>query len=116
MSASRYPILRARMVYALISHVYHLQCSLTTLGTNRVEKAMGLLAGVWGTNLLHSIHRPLPWPLQDGLLMRHAMLLAVFCCGVQQFSGQTWRIFVKGVSGQVGCSSSASCCMSLPCL
>jgi hypothetical protein len=77
---------------------------------------MGLLAGVWGTNLLHWIHRPLPWPLQDGLLMRHAMLLAVFCCGVQQFSGQTWRIFVKEVSGQVGCSSSASCCTSLPCL
>ena len=44
----------------------------------------------------------LPWPLQDGLLLRHAMLLAVFCMGLQQFTGQMWRIFVKGMSGRVG--------------
>lgn len=63
---------------------------------------------MWSTNITQWIKAPLPWPLQNGLLLKHALLLAVFCCGVQQFTGQTWRIFVKGMSGQVGCQLAAA--------
>lgn len=56
---------------------------------------------MWGINITQWIKAPLPWPIQDGLLLKHVLLLSVFCCGVQQFSGQMWRIFVKGMSGQV---------------
>ncbi len=59
-------------------------------------------AGFWGINITQWIKAPLPWPIQDGLLLKHVLLLSVFCCGVQQFSGQMWRIFAKGMSGMVG--------------
>ena len=58
-------------------------------------------AGFWGINITQWIKAPLPWPIQEGLLLKHVLLLSVFCCGVQQFSGQMWRIFAKGMSGQV---------------
>ncbi|CAK0780569.1 hypothetical protein CVIRNUC_005097 [Coccomyxa viridis] len=56
--------------------------------------------GFWGTGLGDLLGLQLPWPLH-GLRLRHVLLLSVFCCGVQQFSGQAWRIFVKGMSGQM---------------
>ncbi|CAL5221609.1 g3829 [Coccomyxa viridis] len=57
--------------------------------------------GFWGINITQWIKAPLPWPIQDGLLLKHVLLLSVFCCGVQQFSGQMWRIFAKGMSGMM---------------
>ncbi len=53
-------------------------------------------------NISKLLHVSLPWPLHDGLLIKHAVLIVVACFAVEQLSGQTWRMFVTGVSGKVG--------------
>ena len=47
------------------------------------------------------MHARLPWPLPRGLALKHALLLVVSGFALQQLSGQLWRVFVTGVSGQV---------------
>lgn len=58
-------------------------------------------AGVWQINISKLLHMSLPWPLNNGLQIKHAVLIVVACFAVEQLSGQLWRLFVTGVSGQV---------------
>ncbi len=58
-------------------------------------------AAVWQVNISRLLHLSLPWPLHDGLLVKHALLVVVACFAVEQASGQSWRMFVTGVSGKV---------------
>jgi hypothetical protein len=60
-----------------------------------------VVAGVWQANISKLLHVSLPWPLHNGLLVKHAVLMLVACFAVEQLSGQTWRMFVTGVSGKV---------------
>ena len=50
---------------------------------------------------LERLHVRLPSPLPHDLMVKHAVLLLVAGFAVQQLSGQLWRMFVSGVSGQV---------------
>lgn len=56
---------------------------------------------VWQVNISKLLHFSLPWPLHDGLLVKHALLVVVACFAVEQASGQSWRMFVTGVSGKM---------------
>ena len=58
-------------------------------------------AGVWQLRLERLLHVRLPAPLPHDLAVKHAVLLLVAGFAVQQLSGQLWRVFVSGVSGQV---------------
>ena len=56
---------------------------------------------MWQVNIGKLLHLSLPWPLHDGVLVKHALLVVVACFAVEQASGQSWRMFVTGVSGKV---------------
>ena len=62
--------------------------------------SMFSLAGVWQWSL-EQLHVRLPSQLPQGLMVKHAVLLLVAGFALQQLSGQLWRVFVSGVSGQV---------------
>ena len=62
-------------------------------------------AGIWELSVEKLLHMPLPWPLPHDLALKHALLTVVSGFAVQQLSGQLWRVFVTGVSGQVCCNS-----------
>ncbi len=56
---------------------------------------------MWQLGLEQLLHVRLPSPLPHDLAVKHAVLLLVAGFAVQQLSGQLWRVFVSGVSGQV---------------
>ena len=60
---------------------------------------------MWQLGVGKLLHAQLPWPLPQGLALKHALLLVVSSFALQQLSGQLWRVFVTGVSGQVGLKS-----------
>lgn len=67
----------------------------------RCQRRRAMHAGVWQLSVEKLSHRQLPWPLPHDLAVKHAVLIVVAGFALQQLSGQLWRVFVTGVSGQV---------------
>jgi hypothetical protein len=63
-------------------------------------------AGIWELSVQKLLHARLPWPLPHDLALKHALLILVSTFALQQLSGQLWRVFVTGVSGQVCAATS----------